>query len=90
MRKFCCCAFQVEHVERYTHRNDSIIGFISTRVLFSTSTVEHPRCTNFDVLDLRSPRSDAPCRGGDRQGANNRLFSLGVNTGFTQLLDILC
>ena len=48
------------------------------------------------LLDLRSLRSDAPCRGGDRQGALKRkqrivvrMFSLGVNTGFTQLLDIL-
>ena len=45
------------------------------------------------LLDVRSPRSDAACRGGDRQGAFNRMqrnlmsvLSLGVNMGFTQPL----
>ena len=44
-------------------------------------------------LDVRSPRSDAECRGGDRQGAFNQtqrnfmsVLSLGVDMGFTQPL----
>ena len=48
------------------------------------------------LLYVRSPRSDAECRGGDRQGAFNRtrrnvlsMLSLGGNMGFTQPLEIL-
>ena len=48
------------------------------------------------LLDVRSPRSDVECRGGDRQGAFNRtqrivmsMFSLGVNMGSTHPLEIL-
>ena len=47
-------------------------------------------------VDVRSPCSDAPCRGKDRQDAFNRkhrivmsVLFLGVNTGFTQPLEIL-
>ena len=47
---------------------------------------------------VRSPRSDAGCRGGDRQGAFNRtlrsvmsMLSLGVNMGFyASCLDLFC
>ena len=48
------------------------------------------------LLDVRSPRSDAECRGGDRQRAfiqTQRNFmsvlSLRVNIGFTQPLVLL-
>ena len=53
------------------------------------------------LLDVRSPRSDAECRGGDRQGTFNQtqrnfmsVLSLGVDMGFTQplfsCLDLFC
>ena len=48
------------------------------------------------LLDVRSPRSDAECPGGARQGTFNRTqrdvvsaFLLGVNMGSTQLLEML-
>ena len=48
------------------------------------------------LLDVRSPRSDAECRGGDRHGAFIQtqgncmsVRSLGVNMGFTQPLEAL-
>ena len=48
------------------------------------------------LLDVRSPRSDAPCHGGDRHGAFIQtqgncmsVRSLGVNMGFTQPLGAL-
>ena len=48
------------------------------------------------LLDVRSPRSDAPCHGGDRQGAFIQtqgnfmsVLSLGVNMTFTQPLEAL-
>ena len=65
--------------------------------LVSTSTGEPPRCTHsMWLLDLRSPRSDAQCRGGDRHGAFIQtqgncmsVRSLGFNMGFTQPLEPL-
>ena len=45
------------------------------------------------LLDVRSPRSDAQCRGGDQHGVFAQthgnfmsVLSLGVNMGFTQPL----
>ena len=45
-------------------------------------------------LDVRSPRSDAQCRGGDRQGAfsqtqRNFMSVLRVNIGYPQPLVLL-
>ena len=48
------------------------------------------------LLDVRSPRSDAECTCGARQGTFNRrqrnvvsVFLLGVNMGFTLPLEML-
>ena len=50
----------------------------------------HVAQTSMWLLDVRSPRSDAECRGGDRHGAFNQtqrnfmsVLSLRVNIGFT-------
>ena len=56
----------------------------------------HVAQTSMWLLDVRSPRSDAECPGGARQGTFNRTqrdvvsaFLLGVNMGFTQPLEML-
>ena len=45
--------------------------FLSPRVLL----IRHVAQTLMWLLDVRSPRSDAECGGGDRQGAFNRNFA---------------
>ena len=63
--------------------------FLSPRVQANL----HVAQTSMWSLDVRSPRSDAQCRGEDRQGAFNQtqrnfmsVLSLRVNIGFTQPL----
>ena len=72
-------------------------GFISSRILFSTSTVGHPRCTNFDVVVSRAFNS-LGC-GTTRRSQTGAfsiegiivmsVLSLGVNMGFTEPLVLL-
>ena len=70
----------------------------SNHVFFSprVQLILHVAQTSMWLLDVRSPHSHAECRGGARQGTFNRtqrnvvsVLSLGVNTGFTQQLEIL-
>ena len=56
----------------------------------------HVAQTSMWLLDVSSPRSEAQCRGGDRQGAFNRtqrivmsVLALGVSMVFSQPLEIL-
>ena len=66
--------------------------FLSPRVQLNV----HVAQTSMWLLDVRSPRSHAKCRGGDGQGAFNqtqrnfmRVLSLRVTMGFTQPLVLL-
>ena len=66
--------------------------FLSPRVQLNL----HVAQTSMWLLDVRSPRSDAQCRVGDRQGAFNQtqrnfmsVLSLRVNIGCTQPLVLL-
>ena len=66
--------------------------FLAPRVQLNV----HVAQTSMWLLDVRSPRSDAECRGGDRHGAFNQtqrnfmsVLSLGFNMGFTQPLEPL-
>ena len=68
----------------------------SSHHVFLVSRVQlnvHVAQTSMWLLDLRSPRLDAQCRGGDRHGAFFQtqgncvsVRSLGFNMGFTQPL----
>ena len=64
--------------------------FLVSRVLLNV----HVAQTSMLSLDVRSPRSDAQCRGGDRQGAfsqtqRNFMSVLRVNIGYPQPLVLL-
>ena len=66
--------------------------FLAPRVQLNV----HVAQTSMLSLDVRSPRSDVECRGGDRQGSFNRthrnfmsVLPLRVNIGFTQPLVLL-
>ena len=59
MRQICCCCeFQVWYPERYTHRNDSIDGFIYSRVLSPRVQLNvHVAQTSMWFVGVRSARS---------------------------------
>ena len=94
-----CGSFVVGNLRSCTLNDtpaDMTASMASSHHVFLSPRVQanlHVAHTSMLSIDVRSPRSDVECRGGDRQGAFNRtqrnfmsVLSLRVNMGFTQPL----